>query len=702
MISNLSIRQVLSSRYILIMLALAVSLPTLASAEVKYVDVSESMTDVKNFQRVGSSTVQAFDALYEKSLVEPITFSEVISAPMMPRGLPGVVIFDVDSDGDNDFYATNGVGAANGLFLNTLKQTGELNFINISKDAGIDNIDQDSFGACAGDLDNDGDQDLMVLGRLGENLLFENLGGLRFRKVQLNGAASGSTMTSASCSIGDIDNDGLLDIAIANSFDQTNSIPILVEPYALNEHNQLLKNQGQLSFEDVSIESGITINEGYPAGAAGITWAVVMADIDTDGDVDIIFMDDQGAIPSSRHPEIGGFDRAFIHLFVNDGTGHFDGRIVNKGSFAASEWMGVSVGDLNCDSNLDIFASSFGDYATAVAQLPYTQPGSMTRPLFGNGDGTFNDPQNTFGPLAMPFGWGNAAYEYDNDGDLDLLVHGGLLGGPVFLISDNPGVLLKNNNCEGLFEEAVDVFSVDHLSRNVRGVAVGDLNNDGFNDIVTISSLSIPSSAPKILSPEGSYGSPYDATAFFVPLMSPVGIDDTGLPLFRWTGLELLPGDIRIEIAEPNQNKSVSVELMGTVGIADGATVNRDGVGGQITVGVPGIKNKVMQAVTAGSSHSSQHSTHKIFGLGNSKRADIEVLWPGGVRNKFYGVRAGQFTAPEIPCSFDTQGSFRDYWLCTRKALIQLRGAGILSRLEYRQFSRDVIRAYFEYRFSYR
>lgn len=92
-----------------------------------------------------------------------------------------------------------------------------------------------------------------------------------------------------------------------------------------------------------------------------------------------------------------------------------------------------------------------------------------------------------------------------------------------------------------------------------------------------------------------------------------------------------------------------------------------------------------MQPVLGGSSYASQDSLTANFGLGSSHAGTVEVLWPGGVRNRVYNVRAGErLVLPEIPCSFDDPrwAGAAAYRECVRNAVVALVEAGIISRHE--------------------
>lgn len=679
----------------------ALALPAAAFADggITFMDLAEDPASGLGYARTPSATVALVEDLYRRSLVEPVTVEEVVAAPMMPRGLPGVAILDYDRDSDLDLYVTNGPGSANSLFQSQLRETGDLWFVEVALSAGVDATGHDSFGTCFGDLDNDGDHDLVVLGRKQRNLIFENLGAgaggrpatgaVTFRQVPESGAGGGER-TSTSCSLGDVDGDGWLDLVVANSFDQTVSAAIWFEPHALNEHNQLFLGRGDLTFADASDSSGITVNGGYPPGAAGITWGTVVADVDRDGDQDVAFMDDAGAIPPAR---VGGIDRAFIHVFVNDGAGRFTDRPIMLDENSSAEWMGVSVGDLDCDGHLDLFASCFGDYGNALFR-PFVLGASASRPFFGLGDGTFRDPLLGWGVEASVFGWGNAIFDYDADGDLDVVYHGGLDASNLLVLADNPGALLQNQGCSGQFMVDREAISTDHIRRNVRGVAVGDLDANGFPDVVTVASFRLAPEAPLLPIP-AEHGSPFDETAFFAPIMANVAPPEED-PRFLWLGAENGLGDLAVELSSGNGNRSLTVDVVGGAGLAAGGRVNRDGIGAVLSF-TPGDGPTAAQAVTGGSSHSSQHALDRVFGLGQSRRGVLEVLWPGGVRNRLYEVGPGRTVMPEIPCSFD--GEWRglgEYLGCVRPALRDYRRAGILTGREAARLLTSAILAFKE------
>lgn len=657
---------------------------------------------VRAFVHTGSTTQAIAEAWHQTATPDhPVSTTEAIFQPMMPRGLPGTAMLDYDNDGDLDIYATNGPGSANTLLSNQLHETGSVAFIDVANVAGVEATDMDSFGVCFGDTDNDGDPDLMVLGRNEPNRFFVNNGDGTM--TRLDNGAGGGFFSSTSCSMADFNGDGLLDIVVSNSFDQTYGAPIFGLPvFAANHPNQLFMNQGGNVFGDRSDSSGITNNGGFYNGEAGITWAVGTADVDADGDVDVVFADDQGAMPPERvrnlyppnHPLPIG-DRSLIHIFLNDGNGNFIDHPMTNTPYAASEWMGVAFGDLNCDDNLDMYLSSFGDYGNPALGGAYIG-GSSSRWVLGNGDGTFNDVG--VGALnATPFGWGGAIYDYDNDGDLDILFHGGLDAGNIGNVQDNPGALLQNQSCSANFVADEAAISADHVSRNVRGVAVGDLDRNGFVDIATVSNFITHPDTIVVPAPV-AYGSPFDDTATFAAVMIPVSPPGVFPPSFIFGGNENLNGDLMVELnSGGNGNSSATIKLRGSVGDVTGASVNRDGIGAILSFTPRGGKT-VRTPIVGGSSHSSQHALERVFGMGKERRGTLDVMWPGGIKNRLYNVRAGeQLLMPEIPCSYTGQfNNLHGYLSCVAPALRELKQAGVITGQQKARLLVSAIVAYID------
>ncbi|NEO47785.1 MAG: CRTAC1 family protein [Moorea sp. SIO4A3] len=659
---------------------------TAVDGNVTFSDLAAGDNAGITYRRVPSPRNAIFDALKQQPIY---TFEDILTTPWRARGAPGVAILDFDGDHDLDIYVTNGPGANNSLYSNQLQETGQVKFLDLASSAGVAAFNQDSSGVAYGDIDNDSDLDLLVLGTGQPNQLFENQGDGRFIDITETSRIGGGSKYSTSASMGDVNGDGLLDIVIANSFTNwDDQIPLFREPFARNEHNQLFLNTGNNVFVDVSDSSGITNLTGFPeeaAGSASITWAIAMVDYDLDGDLDIVQADDQAAIPNA---EQGGFDRGLI-LLNNDGTGNFTDVTVEANTNQTGAWMGLSFGDLNSDGNMDIFATNLGDYVLNRS----VPPGLLTSRWFlGQADGSFTDPG--VGELVTtPFGWGTSTTDYDNDGDTDIIFHGALDFGR-FVDASNPGVILENDGAGNFTYDANALAtSTNHIRRNVQGVAVGDLNHDGFSDIVSVSNFDSPEPIP--LQPYSvTYGSPFDETALFVPTFVPT--ENPGE--FVWSGLELPDGTLSVEInSGDNGNGWVEVQGIGTVGLTPDGHVNRDGIGA-VFFFTPDNGQTVMQPILGGSSYASQDSLAANFGLGSSLQGTLEVLWPGGVRNRLYNVRNFErLLFPEIPCSFDGYWSNQlEYETCVDTALTDLVNTGVLPRQQVSRFFESAIRAFNE------
>lgn len=684
-----------------------------AEGTVHFANLAEDPSNgLSDYRRVPSERAAIAEAFLAASVLNPQPFPAVFDTPLRWRGAPGLAIFDFDGDGDEDVYATNGPGEPNSLMVNQLAQCGQTRFEDGAAAAGVEAMgdDTDSTGVCYGDIDNDGDADMFVVAHEGASHFFRNNGDGTFEDISAASGAATDGIGGTSCAFGDIDNDGLLDLAVVRAWSQDNNRACFLEPFSTDiQHNELFHNEGGGIFTDVSDVSGFRNLGGLPpfaAGAASITWAVSLVDYDLDGDVDIFTADDQCALPTGDFvfPDGStGLDRGFLQIFENDGTGNFTNVTVEAGTNVASAWMGLSFGDFNSDGHLDFFSPSFGDWGKLFAGAPVILGSETARWLLGNADGTFTDPG--VGDLGhMPFGWGTSARDFDNDGDTDITFHGGM---DLYFHVDrsNPGSMLLNDGGAnfGLDRQA---FDQNHARRNDSGVAAGDLNGDGFTDLVTVSNFDVPIELPLMqyggVSNIGFY-SAFDPTAYLVPTMELIEIGPEspatkGERRFSYqTEFEYDNGTLAVEISSgDNGNGWASIRALGTVGITTDGVVNRDGIGAMMWF-TPRHGSTVMAPVLGGSSHESQDSLTQGFGLGDARRGTLEVLWPGGHRNRLYNVRHGDvLQVPEIPCSFDTDASRSEYRMCVDNSLDELRAAGVIRRRFANRLRRSAMRAYRE------
>ena len=664
-----------------------------ADSQVHFTDVVSLPDSGINYARAPSSNKAVLDRVKAQGFVDFSDLAVRSLLPVKPRGAPGVALFDFDGDGDLDIYATNGPGFPNSLLQNQFAETGELRLIEKAAQAGVALVDDDSTGVCVGDVDNDGDDDLVVLNISGQNRLFENLGDGKFVDISVPANLGNDGRHPSSCTMGDVNNDGLLDLIIGNTFDNwDHRLPLMTFNNDFRmEANQLLINLGDNRFQDRSIESGI-------GELARITWALALVDYDQDGDVDLVTADDQGAKSPAKY---GGVDHGYVRVFRNDGSGHFENVTSMIGTDRFGAWMGLSFGDFNRDGLLDIFATNTGYFITNFMQPVLDFPivlGEWASGWFlAQPNGSFGFP-GVGNLVGTPFGWGTSTADYDNDTDTDIIYHGGMDMG-AFVDASNPGAMLRNDGHAHFAQDGKALASsVNHTRRTVQGMAVGDLNNDGFTDIVTVASETWPDVLPlaPYLPPPLLEGTPFDATASIWPTFAPVDPRDFTKGMVA-TGMEPANGNLVVEVNAGNDNNWVKVKVMGSVGLLPNGRVNRDGIGATIRFR-PDHSEPVLHPVVAGASYASEDSLTAIFGLAEQDEGVIEVLWPGGIRNRLYDARHGEsIVFPEIPCSYDdAELSQKDYGRCVKRALGALVDQHEIEQRTSQRFFVSAMKAYKE------
>ncbi|NQT83969.1 CRTAC1 family protein [bacterium] len=393
----------------------------------------------------------------------------------------GLALFDYDRDGDVDIYFLNGapllgtkvdVPPRNALYRND----GGWKFTEVTDEAGVGDVGY-GLGVAVGDYDNDGDLDL-YLNNYGENVLYQNNGEATFTDLTKKaGVVNGFKVGAGTCFL-DMDKDGDLDLYVSNylkfSYEKhvtctTSGVPVYANPrHYPAAADTVFRNNGDGTFTDVSIESGVGLYPGWGMG-------IVCGDYDNDGDTDVFI----------------GNDVAENFLFQNDGTGKFEEMGLMTGAaydLHGDEQgsMGVGCGDYDNDGWLDFFVTSYqSQLATLYKNL---------------GDGAFQDVTLMTGAGAgtLPnVTWGNSFVDFDNDGDRDIFIACGHLQDNVELFDDTSTYLVRNillmNTGDGKFADVSDESGDGLLVKlSSRGAGFDDLDNDGDMDVVILNSREKP------------------------------------------------------------------------------------------------------------------------------------------------------------------------------------------------------------------
>jgi len=497
----------------------------------------------------------------------------------------GVALFDYDNDGHLDIFVVNGAPLSDPTLKGTIPQKAgpkdwnrlfhqkkDGTFEDVTEKAGLQGMGY-GMGVAVGDYDNDGFEDLYVTA-YGGNKLYHNNGDGTFADVTERAGVAGSGWSTSAAWV-DLDGDGLLDLVVLRylqwDFDdiycgeRREGYRSYCHPDSFHPIAPLVyHNDGNGHFTEIAQKAGLAL----PGKGLGIA----LADYDRDGHIDLFFANDS-------MPEF---------LYHNKGNGTFEELALQSGVAVDSEGhsyagMGVDFADYNNDGLPDLVVTDLASQIYALYR--------------NNGDGTFNYESYPSGIGLMTMkhsGWGVRFLDFDNDGWKDLLITQGHDLDTIQLtfpdLRYKEPMLLARNTGKGFVDvssHAGDVFQKAWVGR---GLAIGDIDNDGRLDAV-------------------------------------VTTNDGALHV--------------LQNSTQNQNHWLTLELVGH-------RSNRDAIGAEVKLVT--AKGAQWATVTTAGSYLSSSDKRLHFGLGSEVTArTIEIRWPSGIRQTLKDIRADQILQIQEP-----------------------------------------------------
>jgi len=475
----------------------------------------------------------------------------------------GAAFLDLDGDGLLDIFFLNGGetprGKSSSPVRNALyRNLGNGKFEDLAAKAGVDRIGFYGMGVAVADFDNDGFPDLYVSGFPFSALFHNNRDGT-FTDVTEQAGVRNAERWAASAAWFDFDRDGLLDLVVTNyaqlSFADEKKCEIggvrayCAQTSYIGMPLTLFHNEGNGRFADVSAHSGM-------AKLVGRALGVVAVDVNDDGWTDLFVARDASANLLLINQKDGTFQDAGSETEVA-----YDAAGVAKAG------MGVDAGDVNEDGRPDFVVTNFNDQYHSL--------------LVGARSGRYDDQTVASGLARFTkkfVGWGAHFIDFDNDGNLDLLIVNGHINQAIESTRmdvkyKEPPLLLRNDGKTAFRDVRERAGKVFQSNYSARGLAIGDWNNDGRVDAVFTCLNGPPVLLKNISEPENS-----------------------------WIGFEL-----------------------------QGTTSTRDAIGAKITVEAD--RRRLVRWITGGSSYLSSHDKRVLVGLGPvsaSSKLRAEIRWPNG------------------------------------------------------------------------
>jgi hypothetical protein len=515
---------------------------------------------------------------------------------MFTDGGAAVAVGDYDADGDDDLFLTDSdEGKTHRLMRNDGVRDGVPVFSDVTASAGVGG-GNDSRSIVADalwlDYDNDGRLDL-YLGRFGTPVLFRNLGKdakgeWRFEDVSLRAGLTvfGNTIGSIAF---DADNDGFLDLMLANYFQPLNLLDLKTTKVLPNNLDYATNGGGVTFYRGVKLPDGSRgfVDETKRAGLAHHTgWSLDIghADLDNDGDQDVFVAGDYGT------------DRLFLNQGVDaEGRVSFRDATEQAMGFDTRKGMNVDMGDYDRDGWLDIYVTNITDEYMKECNFLWRNNG-----VGEDGVLTFSELSKETGTCDSDWGWAAKFADFDNDGWEDIFAVNGLRSaGKANYIP----LLLENT----IIKPGVDFTDLDSYPD------IGDMTWSGYQKKRLFHNLG-----------DGTFKE-IGAAAGVANLLDGRGIgvgdldDDGRLDFYQSNARQ---HSLLYMNASANAGHWVELRLAGT-------KVNRNAIGARVYVRAAG--ESWLREVNGGNGYSSQSSFRLHFGLGAQGRVDeVEIRWPGG------------------------------------------------------------------------